>query len=467
VSFVPLSYGHRTVRRTLVSLSDVVVSRARELVLWGLGIFCVVYDNVNFTIRPRSQRLDSVTRQVNATTAAVFSLPSKFTRAAYGGFLSMTRVFRGREKMELHNLSPTPAQQAQLKEQLKLNVCTIILSQPFIISQEARKALKHKLLERRSESSIRLVGHEKSQFIPLKAMDQEEASVRGTIGVIEKIWLHMLAIPRTMLASTRWLMAGDWLSVRNIRLVERERMFEWEPYQKMNWIMAVSGPFHFQLNFVYALYRTHIGHAKDNDPASLHAHNVLFRRAKLDDKKPDYHKAWELLFHSLTARILDVTRIILDLQRVEDLKEWSPDWDTLDALAERVIIEYGTSQAAKRAEEADDECLQHSILFIRDTLTFYEYCQAIRTGDVGRMWLVYSFWTFMFRGAGCTNYSNELLEMKALYDFEIPPELRELLEHAWLVNRWGIAGRSIPIDLWLEHVNGFIKVCHVCTDAII
>lgn len=104
----------------------------------------------------------------------------------------------------------------------------------------------------------------------------------------------------------------------------------------------------------------------------------------------------------------------------------------------------------------------HSILFVRDALFFREFADAVREADVSRMWHVYDFWLFMMRGAGCHNYGNELLEMKAQFLYEFPPLLREVVEATWLVNRWGIAGRSIPTDLYLEHNNGFLKVsCHL------
>lgn len=56
---------------------------------------------------------------------------------------------------------------------------------------------------------------------------------------------------------------------------------------------------------------------------------------------------------------------------------------------------------------ADDDVLKHSKLFIRDALTFWVFSDAVRYEDVGLMWLIYSFWLFMFRGAGCHNYGNK------------------------------------------------------------
>ena len=74
------------------------------------------------------------------------------------------------------------------------------------------------------------------------------------------------------------------------------------------------------------------------------------------------------------------------------------------------------------------------------------------------MWVVYDFWVFMMWGAGCHNYGNEILEMKAQFEHEFPPLLHEVVEQTWLVNRWGKRGRSIQTDLYLEHNNGFTKV---------
>ena len=122
------------------------------------------------------------------------------------------------------------------------------------------------------------------------------------------------------------------------------------------------------------------------------------------------------------------------------------------------MLKYAETGVGHDALEIGDEVLAHSIFFIRDALMFVEFSDAIRQADVGRMWLVYDFWTYMMRGAGCHNYGNELLEMKAQYLYELPPLLREVLERTWLVNRWGQDGRSIPTDLYLEHNNGFTKV---------
>jgi hypothetical protein len=160
-----------------------------------------------------------------------------------------------------------------------------------------------------------------------------------------------------------------------------------------------------------------------------------------------------------------VNSVLAGFDKVTDLKLWKPTWDAFEAVCAQIVDEYATTDAADRAAAAGDDVKQHAILFLRDSLLFHEFGEAVRDADVGRMWAIYHIWTFMFRGAGCTNYANELLEMKAQYEHEMPPKLREVMERTWLVNRWGLKGRSIPTDLFIEHINGFIKVCYAFCDG--
>jgi hypothetical protein len=310
--------------------------------------------------------------------------------------------------------------------------------------------------------------------LPLKALNQEEASVHGTLCVIHQVWDGLLNFSAGSCSIVKRFMSGDWLSIRNIRLAKFEQQFEVNRYHSCNWLEDGSGLFHFGMNNVYCLYWTHIGHAKDGDTASLSAHNTILRRAKLDLKKPEYNKAWQLLLHSLTARILDIARYVgyaisyslahnlsrikLRLKDVEDLRTWKPSFEALDTLSEEIVLEFCTTSAASSALRARDEILQHSILFNRDVLIFHQYMQAVRDGDVGRIWLIHSYWIWMMQGAGCTNYANELLELYAKFMYDMLPKLQEVIKRMWLVNRWGKDGRFIPIDLYLEHINGFIKV---------
>ncbi|KAJ7170407.1 hypothetical protein C8R43DRAFT_833798, partial [Mycena crocata] len=68
--------------RYVCVLSQKTQQRARSFVRSLTRLWAIVYDNINFRLQRASQRLDSGTQQLNATTLTVFSLQVRFTRAA-------------------------------------------------------------------------------------------------------------------------------------------------------------------------------------------------------------------------------------------------------------------------------------------------------------------------------------------------------------------------------------------------
>ena len=159
-----------------------------------------------------------------------------------------------------------------------------------------------------------------------------------------------------------------------------------------------------------------------------------------------------------------LARIILGFDTAEQLNGWKPEWGEFNDVVCTIVDKYAMTFGAD-TDLGTDEVLKHSKLFIRDILTFWVFSDAIRHEDVGLMWLIYTFWLFMFHGAGCHNYGNEILEMVAQFQYEMSETLRRIIEWTWLVNRWGKPGQAIPTDLYLEHNNGFIKVSQPVTSV--
>lgn len=296
----------------LKTLSESAKERARKFVLSSTRLFGTVYDNINFTLRKASQRLDSATEQLNATTSALFSLPSRLTRAAYSAALSVADRNRRsflRDKLTLDSLKPSPEKQAQLKKAFAYHVRMILIVHATpSLSVSRRKKLKKKA--RSTKPHIRRLYNEKTEFFPLPALAQEEASVVGTIKVVTKIFTKLLGLAEEIIDAELRLLVGDWLTIRNLRLMKAEIADEHTSFRRMSWVQECAMPFHFQMNAIYMLFRTHLGRPGDSDPSSLDHHRVLLRRLKLDTKKPEYNKAKELLYHSLYARVLDCARYV-------------------------------------------------------------------------------------------------------------------------------------------------------------
>ena len=441
---------------TLVQLTESSERRARSFVQLGTLLWFIVYDNINFTFRKFSQRLHNVTEQINATTSAVIALPACFSTTAFKNACSMLGQTRNRgrwQTMTIQRLIPTPEQQHQIHRVFCHAVRSLLLENLHGLT--GKRASKLKKATAAEKLTIQLVGGagEKTNFYPLRALDEEEASVKGTIRVVQRLICDILGFTTAAASSTLRFFVGDWLTIRNLRLVKYIRLTEPEPWGRMGWVQEVAMPFHFQLNAIYMLVRTHLGES-DNDASCLDHHRARLRRFKLDKKKPDYHQARELVEHSLASRLLDITRfgwqwfctktylltacsirIILKFDTVEQLEGWKPKWREFNDVVHTIVDKYTMVFGAGDSIDPDDDVLKHSKLFIRDALTFWVFCGAIRDEDVGLMWLVYTFWLFMFRGAGCHNYGNEILEMVAQFKYEMDDKLRQITERTWLVNR--------------------------------
>lgn len=119
---------------------------------------------------------------------------------------------------------------------------------------------------------------------------------------------------------------------------------------------------------------------------------------------------------------------------------------------------YSLPEQAENAKAINDDYLAHSIYFIRDALIFCEFEHAVSQADAGRVLRVLKYWTFSFRGASLHNYARECLEILLHWKYELSEDLRLALEQALFVNRWGLPGRWIPSDLYLEQLNFWVKV---------
>ncbi|KAJ7821623.1 hypothetical protein B0H14DRAFT_2599120 [Mycena olivaceomarginata] len=205
----------------------------------------------------------------------------------------------------------------------------------------------------------------------------------------------------------------------------------------------------------HILMRTHYGHAVE-DPGSLAAHKGLLNR-KWDVNKPNYAAAKSLIRHSLIARILHCVMVINGFTLYSQLSGWEPTLADIQAIALAISTDFATATAAQKAQDAGDDWMAHSIYFIRDSLFFCMFEKAVSFADPGQLIRVLRYWGLAFRGVGQHNCARECAEVLIRWKYELPDKLRRALERSWFVNRWGIIGRSIASDLYLEQLNFWVK----------
>lgn len=146
------------------------------------------------------------------------------------------------------------------------------------------------------------------------------------------------------------------------------------------------------------------------------------------------------------------------MTRWSELARWKPTPEMISKFAQRFVGRYANPTTALEAKSVKDDVLAHSVYFIRDSLLFCEFEHAVSHADAGRVLCVLKYWAFSFRGAGLHNYARECLEILLRWKYELDPPLRLALEQSWFVNRWGLPGRWIASDLYLEQLNFWVKV---------
>ena len=203
----------RTVQTSLRNLSEDAKLHAQSFVKKSNRCWAVVYDNINFTLRKTSQRLDSATQQINATTSAVFSLPTNFSRKAYAAALSIAernKLAGLRRLFKIDSLRPSKERHQEAATAFKHAIRIIILNN---CPGKMRRRQPTKALRRHARNlkpKIWILSNEKTKFFPLPALNEEEASVGGTIRVVEKIFTSLLGLAVELIEVERWAAVVGW-----------------------------------------------------------------------------------------------------------------------------------------------------------------------------------------------------------------------------------------------------------------
>jgi hypothetical protein len=160
-------------------------------------------------------------------------------------------------------------------------------------------------------------------------------------------------------------------------------------------------------------------------------------------------------FPSLTPH-----RLKKKIKRWADLAKWRPTPSELKNFAEDFVKDFTEARNIERAKNIDDDYYAHSQYFIRDALIFCVFEHGVAFADAGVVLRVLKYWAFSFRGAGLHNYARECIEILLQWKYELTPEMQRAKEQAWFFNRFGLWGRNIASDLYLEQNNFWVKVFH-------
>ncbi|KZT43583.1 hypothetical protein SISSUDRAFT_1029737 [Sistotremastrum suecicum HHB10207 ss-3] len=453
-----LSVSSRTVDRLRTRLSEDAVERAQEVVK-GSDPWMVVIDNLNIFVRKDQQRLFNENTMLNITNCAILKFPPSFRWEVLNvpKLLSMRGL---RKTFDPRLLRFSKTDEEFLKASFVGIICQRIFDNcPGSALWPAREAMRQSI--RRLLPKKNPLDPHKTETFPMGVFDVNEGSKLGIIQVLEQLQ-ERSGLTKEEMASKVRPMAGDLLTILNFRRARNERIDDVTTFERLSYVAEISQPFHMGMNAVIGIISTHLGDSNVN-PASLSSHKELLNR-KWDPKKPNYSDAKALISHSLIARILDCLMKVLGYEHYSDLQGWRPTFADLVNAANKIHQVYLDQREISKAfglfaedQETGDHVLAHSNLFMRDTLFFETFDHGVRHGDPGVLWAVIKVWLYTFRGAGQNNYSRECLELLIRWETELTPAMKQVLEQAWFYNRLGQPGRFIAVDMYLEHLNYWVK----------
>ncbi|KZV94667.1 hypothetical protein EXIGLDRAFT_834868, partial [Exidia glandulosa HHB12029] len=442
-----------------VQVSVDAVSRAitaiRSTPMWYF-----IIDNINLYVKRGMQRITSQNFMIHATNAVFVILHSIVPRVA--AELATFLELRGRRAgATADDIRPSSADDAHMLEEFEAVVRNILIAYcPGAEHWPARAEMRDQAAA--SVPAVSPLEPEVTQTFPVGVVDANEGSYKGLLKALE------LLRERADMSDEDWakhvhIGAGDYLTSRNIRGVQYLRQFDVSSAAREEAVLPQSQLFHFAMRATDMIHTAHLGDSA-RDPGSLSRHKDQLKRT-YDVNKVDYANGKSLIRHSLIARILDCVMLLLSISSWTALTHWRPSYEEICRVSKLFVETYATVAAAEKAQAAGDDVLAHSIYFIMDALRFCAFESAVSFADAGRILIILKCWVFDFRGARCHNYARECVEILLRWKYELNDALRKMWQSAWFVNVWGKPGRFIASDLYLEHLNYYVKVVHVAAGS--
>ncbi|KAF8328676.1 uncharacterized protein EI90DRAFT_2925250 [Cantharellus anzutake] len=117
---------------------------------------------------------------------------------------------------------------------------------------------------------------------------------------------------------------GDGMTIDHLSGLCCMRSGDINGVEQYDWMVLAFGWFHVQLTFATSLHEQFIGTAAGHGLSNAFKHLGRKSLYKLNTCGPWYHNLHEGILHTLEAHILDCWRVLMDVDSLERLKEFSP-----------------------------------------------------------------------------------------------------------------------------------------------
>ena len=108
-------------------------------------------------------------------------------------------------------------------------------------------------------------------------------------------------------------------------------------------------------------------------------------------------------------------------------------------------------------KQSDDSVLSYAEEVFSLGLFLMEFIDGIHEGDGNRILRCWKYMLMLYKSSNKTKYSIEAFNLLAQYHFIFSDRLRDQLLWSRTVNVHGKAGKNVPMDLHMEHLNRIFK----------
>lgn len=128
------------------------------------------------------------------------------------------------------------------------------------------------------------------------------------------------------------------------------------------------------------------------------------------------------------------------------------------AIIDKCYDRYLTRDSLNDCSKTGDWTMYNMHLRLRDFATIVEGDQAMRAGDIGRVFLMWKRWAVMAQGvSGLSHYAIHLPRFILILEKYLPKDLARAIRHSLLIPTAGRAGHWVAKDFYLEIQNYWLK----------
>lgn len=317
---------------------------------------------------------------------------------------------------------------------------------------------------------------QKTEFYQFGSIPFNEAIISDNYQVQDEIFLHQGNLKRGTIdkegdfAKRLFVIHGDQMTAGRCRAVKANSSESTLDYDRRKWYIPMASWFHIHLNLGETILRTHW----EPSEGSQSPHNVLYDidswgavcRKK---KSMKYHQLRPILGKGFNSRITALFYTEMRQHRLlpstftQDSDIPTTLHESISNLTPKVFLQLVEKVRLKvfqshiwEGKAPEDIDFRSMCRYLQEVQLYLNVNLAVKYGDIGLLRFLIDPLIVTFFGANQLNYGWEMLHYKWHLTEVNDTVLQRSILASGLVNWLGRETTWKPIDLMLEHLNGFV-----------